>query len=73
MLDSQRIQSGIKGYCITIHWGILIIILPTEKKSLEASKSLCMKIGQTVEDKTLLSHVSKKICSFIYLKLKVFF
>lgn len=47
----------------------LIIILPTEKKnSFGASKSICMKIGQTLEYKTGSFHISQKICSFIYLK-----
>lgn len=49
----------------------LIIILPIGKKkknSFGTSKSICMKIGQTLEYKTVSFHISQKRLSFIYLK-----
>lgn len=63
MLDYWGIQNGRKGNCITMSWETLIFFLSIEKrkrkkKSFEAYKSICMKMGQTLEDKTILFHVS---------------
>ena len=65
MLEYWGIQNRRKGNCITMTWETLILFLPIEKKkekkkktSFEAYKSICMKMGQTVEDKTILFHIS---------------
>ena len=63
MLHKWGIQNGRKGNSITMSWETLIFFLPIEgkkgkKNSFEAYKSICMKMGQTLEDKTILFHIS---------------